>query len=259
MSAIKKSKMVAFWSNRAKLFDSDPRANTNDIWLREIEISYVDKVIKTYAFKRIMDFGCANGYTTSRLGRLNPESEFVGVDINSDMIAVANKHTKANGNKNLKFTRVDILSDEATENYDFVYTIRVLQNIESPEMQKRIFDRLHDLVRPRGMFLYIESYLDGYTRLNEDRVNMGLAPLPIHEHLTLLTEEFDSSVSGKMELISRNSLSSSYYLITRLLYAYIAKTNDEPIDYNHPIHQVATMVPQIGDYGPLVASLYRKS
>jgi SAM-dependent methyltransferase len=259
MSASKKSKMIAFWSDRAKLFDSDPRANTNDIWLREIEISYVDKVIKTYAFDRIMDFGCANGYTTSRLGRLNPEREFVGVDINSDMIAVANKHSKDNGLRNLKFTQADILRDKTIKDYDFIYTIRVIQNIESLEMQKQVFDKLYDSVRPQGMFLYVESYLDGYTRLNEDRVSMGLTPLPIHEHLTLLTEEFDNYVSGKMELISRDSLSSSYYLITRLLYSYIAKTNGEPIDYNHPIHQVASMVPQIGDYGPLRTSVYRKS
>lgn len=251
--------MLAFWSDRAKLFESDPRANTNDIWLREIEISYVDKVIKTYPFKRIMDFGCANGYTTSRLGRLNPEVEFVGVDINYDMIAVANEHNKNNGTRNLKFKRADILSDDLTDGYDFIYTIRVIQNIESLQVQQRVLDKLYDSIHREGMLLYIESYLDGYVRLNEDRVRMGLTRLPIHEHLTLLTEEFDNYVSGKMELISRHSLSSSYYLITRLLYSYIAKTNGEPIDYNHPIHQVATMVPQIGDYGPLRASLYRKS
>ena len=40
-----------------------------------------------------------------------------------------------------------------------------------------------------------KSYADGYAELNRDRVAMGLSPLPIHEHLTLLTPEFDRHVS----------------------------------------------------------------
>ena len=62
----------------------------------------------------------------------------------------------------------------------------------------------------------------------------------------------------EMTAISNDSLSSSYYLITRLLYSHIAKINGEPIDYNHPIHQVAAMIPQIGEYGPQRATLYRR-
>ena len=57
--------------------------------------------------------------------------------------------------------------------------------------------------------------------------------------------------------MQKDALSSSYYLITRLLYSFIAKTNDEPIDYNHPIHQVAAIVPQVGEYGPQRACLYK--
>ncbi len=108
------------------------------------------------------------------------------------------------------------------------------------------------------MLLYIESYMHGYARLNDDRIRMGLAPLPIHEHLTLLTVDFDQYASTRMKLVRRDFVSSSYYLITRLLYSYIAKMNNEPIDYNHPIHQIAAMMPQIGEYGPQYACLYVK-
>lgn len=259
MGVSKKDKMITFWSERAKRYQSDPRANTNDIWLREVEIGYVDKIIKEYSFRDIVDFGCANGYSTSRLAKSNPEARFRGIDINPDMIEVAKKHAKQDSSPNVEFRELDVLQDTVAENFDFIYAIRVFQNIESPEMQKKALDKLFDLLRPNGMLLFIESYLEGYTTLNEDRIKMGLEPLPIHEHLTLLTDNFDNYVSGKMELISRDSLSSSYYLVTRLLYSYIAKMNNEPIDYNHPIHQVAAMIPQIGYYGPQNASLYRKS
>lgn len=258
MSVSKKDKMITFWSERARLYESDPRANTNDIWLREVEIDYVDKIVQAHTYQDVMDFGCANGYSTSRLAKSNPQSRFIGIDINPDMISVARKYSEQESTPNLGFMKLDVLQDSITGKYDFIYAIRVFQNIESLEMQKRVLDKLYHLLQPKGMLLYVESYLDGYTRLNEDRVKMGLTLLPIHEHLTLLTDEFDNYVSGKMNLIRRDSLSSSYYLVTRLLYSYIAKMNNEPIDYNHPIHQVAAMIPQIGDYGPQNASLYQK-
>jgi 2-polyprenyl-3-methyl-5-hydroxy-6-metoxy-1,4-benzoquinol methylase len=257
MDASKKDQMITFWSERARLYEGDPRANTNDIWLREIEIDYVHQVLQSHPCKNVLDFGCANGYSTTRLARSNPQCRFTGIDINPDMISVAQTFPQQDSTLNLAFMKLDVLEDALTEKYDLIYAIRVFQNIESLAMQKRVLDKLLDLLQPGGLLLYIESYLDGYTRLNTDRVKMGLTPLPIHPHLTLLTEEFDNHVSRKMALIKRDSLSSSYYLITRLLYSYIAQTNNEPIDYNHAIHQVAAMVPQIGDYGPQYASLFQ--
>jgi SAM-dependent methyltransferase len=258
MSFVKKDKMLNFWSERARLYAGDPRANTNDIWLREVEIAYVDKILKEGSYQDVLDFGCANGYSTSRLAKANLQSRFTGIDINPEMIDIAKARSETESSPNLEFRRLDVLQDTITEKYDLIYGIRVFQNIESLEMQKKVVDRLCELLSPGGMLLYIESYLDGYTRLNEDREKLGLNPLPIHEHLTLLTDEFDSHVASKLNLIRKDSLSSSYYLATRLLYSYIAKMNNEPIDYNHPIHQVAAMIPQIGEYGPQNALLYRK-
>lgn len=258
MGANKKEAMISFWSERARLFQGDPRANTNDVWLREVEINYVQDVFQTYRFSRVLDFGCANGYTTSRLAKINSQVSFIGIDINADMISVASTFPGTEGLSNLEFRELDVLTQKLDEKFDFIYAIRVFQNIENPEKQREVFERLCELLSEGGMLLYIESYTDGYTRLNDDRVKMGLAPLPIHPHLTLLTSEFDSHAETKLKLVKRDYLSSSYYLITRLLYSYIAKMNDEQIDYNHPIHQVASMVPQVGNYGPQKASLLRK-
>ncbi len=254
----KKNKGMTFWSERVRQYQNDPRANTNDIWLRKLEIDYVDNVIKKYRLKNIMDFGCANGYSTFHLAEKNLESQFIGIDINADMIKAASERLKDVSVPNFKFKKLNILEEDMKEEYDFIYTIRVLQNLESLETQKNVFDKILSLLKDGGKFLYIESYLDGYTQLNQDRKNMQLTPLPIHEHLTLLTDDFDNYVKEKMECVEMESLSSSYYLITRLLYSYIAHMNNEAIDYNHPIHQVAALVPQIGNYGPQKACLFQK-
>lgn len=256
--ADKRENMLAFWSERAKRFGSDPRSNTNDIWLREIEIECVNRILKSYRLRNVLDFGCANGYSTLRLAKENPQSTFLGLDLNPDMIEVARDTVRAEGCPNLTFRQTDILREEMHQRFDFVYAIRVFQNMESPEMQRRVFDNLYSLLELDGLFYYIESYADGYAQLNRDRAKMNLSLLPIHPHLTLLTDDFDEHVGKRMVLLERSFPSSSYYLITRLLYSYIAMKNGEAIDYNHPIHQVAAMVPQIGEYGPQRAGLYQK-
>ena len=259
MNSTKKEAMINFWSERARSFQGDPRANTNDVWLREVEINYVQRVFQAQQFSRALDFGCANGYTTSRLAKMNPQVPFTGVDINPDMINIASTFPESEGLTNLSFRQMDVLTEKFEGQFDFIYAIRVFQNIETEEKQRQVFEKLGDYLKNGGMFLCIESYADGYARLNRDRVNMGLAPLPIHPHLTLLTDEFDDFAAKHLERVAHDYVSSSYYLMTRLLYSYIAKMNDEPIDYNHPIHQVASMVPQVGDYGPQKASVFRKS
>jgi SAM-dependent methyltransferase len=250
--------MLAFWSERVNRFASDPRSNTNDVWLREIEIRCVDSVLKNHDCMSILDFGCANGYTTMRLAEQNPARKFLGVDINPDMIQAANEALGAQPMENVRFELLDVLAARLDGHFDCIYAIRAFQNIESPEMQRAVFDKLEGYLGPRGFFYYIESYADGYARLNRDREALGLASLPIHRHLTLLTDDFDAHVSKRLDFVQRSWASSSYYLVTRLVYSYIAKMNNEPIDYNHALHKVASIIPQVGDYGPQKATLYRK-
>ncbi len=251
----KREKMMSFWSERAKLYKDDARTNTNDIWLRELEINYVDRILKSYPIKRALDFGCANGYSLMKIAKNNKNINFLGIDINQEMIDIAFESLKKNGLKNIDFLKLDIMENKLNEKYDLIFAIRVFQNIESHEMQKKVFDELCRYLSRNGMILFIESYRKGYERLNRDRIKIGLKPLPIHEHLTLLDEKFDNFVSKKSTILQSSFLSSSYYLITRLLYSYLAKMENEPIDYNHPIHRISSLVPQIGDYGPQKATL----
>jgi SAM-dependent methyltransferase len=252
----KRKKMLEFWSERVKRYGGDPRANTNDIWLREIEINSINKIISLYNVKNILDFGCANGYSTIVLSKANHHCTFLGSDLNHDMIEAAMESAK--GYANLTFLQIDLLKDTINKKFDFIYSIRVFQNIETEDMQRDVFDRLYNLLEPNGFFYFIESYASGYEQINMDRSRMGLPLLPVHPHLTLLTEEFDKHILKKMTLLERSSPSSSYYLITRLLYSYLALMNNEPIDYDHPIHRAATLVPAIGDYGPQRSMLFQK-
>lgn len=247
--------MLAFWSERVARFGADPRSNTEDIWVREVEIASVEKILGKCRPRRVLDFGCANGYTTQRLATTHPEIAFVGVDINGDMIKSACDRPPL---PNLMFRQASLLRDDAGGNYDLIIAVRAFQNVESLEMQIRLFDKLYELLLVGGWLYFIESYTDGYDQINRDRVALGLQPLPIHPHLTLLTDAFDQHAAERMEFVERGSPSSSYYLITRLVYSKLANIKNEPIDYDHLLHRLAAVVPQIGEYGPQKSRLLRK-
>lgn len=251
----KHNDMLQFWSDRVRLYGSDPKSNTNDVWLREVEIIAIQKTLDRYKPRRVLDFGCANGYTTRRLAERNAAITFVGIDINQNMIAAANEMSLP---KNLSFRCGNVLVDDMEPDFDLIISIRVFQNIATLELQTRIFDRLHNFLMQDGLFYFIESYVDGYAQINQDRINIGLSPLPIQPHLTLLTDAFDEHVTNVLECVEKGSPSSTYYLITRLVYSKLASLNNETIDYDHPLHRLAALVPQIGEYGPQKSRLFKK-
>ena len=249
--------MLDFWAQRAERFADDPRANTNDVWLREVEIARVQEVLDRCQPSRVLDFGCANGYTTLRLADTNPKINFIGVDLSPEMVEVAHEAARRH-HLAVDFRQVDVLASTLDERFDLAISIRVFQNMESREVQHAIVERLVDLLEPGGHLFSIESYETPYLELNRARVELGLTELPIHEHLTLLSEDFDHHVDNRMDLVFRSPVASSYYLVTRLLYSKLAQEEGTPIDYDHPIHRIAAELPEIGRFGPLRASLSRK-
>src|SRR5205823_5189335 len=96
---------------RVRQFGSDPRTNTNDVWLREIEITSTARVICKHGPRRILDFGCANGYTTLQLARQHSDKTFLGVDINPEMITVATTAAAERGVANATFSVLDVRTD----------------------------------------------------------------------------------------------------------------------------------------------------
>ena len=249
--------MMAFWSERVRAYASDPRANTNDIWLREVEIRAVEEVLAERPPARVLDFGCANGFSTLRLARQHPDITFVGIDLNPGMIAAAEVQRAQAEITNVSFRVFNVLERPLEEPFDLVYAIRVFQNLESLEAQQTAFDRLAESLTPAGRLFWIESYMDGYAELNAHREAMDLVALPIHPHLTLLSEAFERHAMGRLRFLRRAYPSSAYYWATRILYAFLAKQRGEEIDYNHPLHQAAALAPSMGAFGPQRALLFQ--
>ena len=144
----KERAMLAFWSERARAYGADPRANTNDVHLRSLETGHASKLVRTHAARRVLDLGCGNGYTTRRLAERHPDSTFLGIDINPDMIAVARAPAGDVNPPNVSFRRHDLRTVPLADSFDLAIAIRTFQNMPSLADQCAVADALLDHVRP---------------------------------------------------------------------------------------------------------------
>lgn len=86
---------------------------------------------ETFRGKRLMDFGCGNGASTNIIGRLLPDTEVIGVDLNPTRIAEANTILAYRNLPNVHFLQSpspESLPDEIGS-FDFVMLSAVFEHL----------------------------------------------------------------------------------------------------------------------------------
>src|SRR4029453_6138706 len=75
-----------------------------------------------YGARRVIDLGCGPATQLAQIASLNPQSEFVGIDLSPTMLESARNHVAACGLKNVTFSAGDItsLSQIADQSVDAV-------------------------------------------------------------------------------------------------------------------------------------------
>ena len=87
----------AFWTAQAQRFD-ETLANCHGPFLTAAAIREGD---------RVLDVGCGNGQTTRDVARLATNGFALGVDLSSQMLALARKAATAEGLDNVEFRHAD--------------------------------------------------------------------------------------------------------------------------------------------------------
>lgn len=115
--------------------------------------------------RRILDFGCGTGDTSSHLAERFRSAEIVGVDVAAAAVAHASRR---HGREGVRFSSLDELSDDAT--FDLCYSNGAFHHIP-PHERADVLDRLRGWLRPGGMFALFENNpLNPGTRLVMSRV-----------------------------------------------------------------------------------------
>ena len=157
------------------------------------------------------ELGCSTGTLIKKIAERNsqkPGARYVGIDIEPDMTALADK-------KNASLANVQIITDDILqhdfEESDFIVAYYTLQFVRPSERQ-RLFDKIYNSLKWGGALLFFEKVRSCDTRFQDIMTNMyteyklnnGYTPDEImgkSKSLKGILEPF--STQGNLELLKR--------------------------------------------------------
>lgn len=255
------TRIKSYWEDQARVLQSDPRATTQDVYMRQIEIDYITEFLEAQEKPlRVLDIGCGNGYSTIMYKQRVPRHEYIGGDYSEEMIRVADDRVSRESIQGVKFEVMDVLRlSENGEHFDLVISDRCLINLGGAINRKKALKEIAKSLVPGGYYLMIENFIEGQGELNGLRQQVGLEDIDVRWHNSFfLRRELEDSVKNYFTVDRFENISSLYYLVTRVVYSKLCELEGREPDYDHLIYKVAAMLPPVGNFGPICACLLKR-
>jgi len=251
-----------FWTTQAEQHRESPSASWSDRMVIELEIREMAR--RLTPGDRVLDVGCANGYSTLSYAR-EKAITIRGVDYIPEMIAHAKARLEVEPRMagTAEFAVGDVLQlDEPSDAYDKVIATRVVINLHSWDAQVRAVEECARVLKRGGILLLSEATIQGWTKLNEFRAEWGLPPIPMPPFNTYIDQpRLVSAVSRSLELLETVDFASSYYVGTRVLKPLLAKvagTSDKIANPEMHWNYWMAALPPAGDYGTQKLLVFRR-
>lgn len=246
-----------YWETRAA-GDSSAQSTTQDFYLREIEFNVLAEHIAKYAPRLVADVGCGDGRTTSRLAAMFPKSSFSGFDYALTMVENARSGLRVSGQPNVVFDQRDI-SAGLSGQFNLIYTTRCLINLPSWDLQAAAINNIHVALPRGGMYLMVENFIEGHNNFNSVRKKFGLPEIAVREHNHFFNRELLlRHLRELFDVEYEVNISSTYYLVSRVIYSKICAETGKSPDYFDDHHRFAAGLPFSGEYGPVRLLCMRK-
>lgn len=255
---MKKTNVAAvkeFWEKQANDFKDSELATAPDHYYRQLEI---DRILTYLPDKKstVLDVGCGNGYSTIRLAHARKHVSIMGVDYSETMIAHANAAlAKEKGlSDRLHFVTANALTLSKTpellkKKFDYIVSERCLINVANWNEQRLALLEMKRLLKPRGKIILVENTQEGLDRLNKLRAKFDLKPISVRWHNFYFPEKkFLPFAKKTFRLVSAENIGNLYYILSRVLYATLAEREGVQPDYMHPINEIASRLPSLGEY-----------
>jgi ubiquinone/menaquinone biosynthesis C-methylase UbiE len=254
--ATEQNEIKKYWNDRA-VSDSSKQSTTQDVFLREIELRVLIEAIEKSRAEVILDAGCGDGRTTLALSRHFPNRKFIGFDYAPSMIGNALKNC-TDHDSNVRFLLHDVTLSIPVKP-DLVYSTRCLINLPTRDAQVEALDRIYECLGPHGEYIMIENFIEGQQALNTLRAHYELAEIPIRFHNNFFSRDWlNSYCHSKWSLLEESNISSSYYMVTRVIYSRLCKDKNIEPNYFDPINKYASLLPFTGEYGPVRYLYFKK-
>lgn len=262
-----RDKIKNYWEERANQHSDGLAATTNDIHLRQLEISTIIQTLSEIQLPvrgNFLDVGCGDGYSLLKVAQAFENFSFLGIDYSENMIKLAQQRLKERPELN---GRVQVRAGDVMELgqilpqffYDVVLSDRCLINLDSFGDQSAAIAQIANRTKPGGYYIAIENFVEGHESMNAARRQMGLPEIPVRWHNLYFEEKpFAQCVGRFFEGVSFREFSSSYYFATRVIYSAMCQMRGEAPDYNHEIHRLAVRLPWVGRFSPIRMAVMRK-
>lgn len=236
------------WELRGRKYGAAPSAS----WVDETMLHREGEILSHYlnTNERVLDAGCANGYTTIQLARTK-RIRIIGVDYAPSMVENANLNLSRAGRlKGSVFFKVgNFLDLDFPENsFDKVVTKRCMINLGSHDHQRTALLQAWRILKPGGLFLISEVSVQSAESLNRLRQKFGLETMtPLWHNCYIDEEDLLSFAQPYFELKQINRFSSTYYFMTWALYPALLPAGQR--NYHGLFHRLSAHLPQVGDWG----------
>lgn len=233
-----------FWNERASL---GAAAGTNDTPLKRLEMR--ELVRACAGSSEILDAGCGSGMTAVAVLVAEAKVRVSGFDYSESMLRIAEAEAEREGVRDRLSLAVGELAAPpfADGAFDVVYTERALINLDDLDAQVHAVCALARKVRLGGRLLLCESFYDGLDEINIFRQSVGLPTIraPWHNRYIRLKELLDR-LPTDLTVIEVSDFSSTYYFLSRVVNAWLAKNEGREPEYESPVNHLAMSLPQLG-------------
>jgi ubiquinone/menaquinone biosynthesis C-methylase UbiE len=251
-----------YWHEQAVQHGQSPAASWSDVHAIELEIR--ELAGRLADGDRVLDVGCANGYSTVQLAAQR-RIDIRGLDYIPEMIAQAKRRlADLPGNLlgRVTFDVGDITAlNEPAAAYDKVVVIRVLINLRNWDLQLKGLRECARVLKQGGLLLLSEATLQGWRKLNAFRAEWGLDAIPMPGFNEYLDEERVTHAVPELESLEICNFASTYFVGTRVLKPLLNQALGQRGDAANPLmewNRFWALLPPAGDYGTQKLFVFRK-
>lgn len=156
---------------------------------------------------RVLDLGCGPATQLGQVAELNPNTEFLGVDLSQTMIDSGRKHVDSLGVHNVRFQLEDItlLEGIPDASVDAVMSTMVLHHLPTRGHLDRCFSQISRVLKPGGAI-----YLTDFGRLKSLRSVLFFAYMNAAHQPHLFSLDYERSLRAAFLLEDFKDASSRF-------------------------------------------------